>query len=842
MSLRYLSLFSGIEAASAAWHTLGWECVGVSEIEAFPKNVLAHHYPGVPNLGDVTKITEADIAMLGQIDLVVFGSPCFTAGHTVLCRRGLVPIEDVVVGDEVWTHAGRWKPVTAVMNRVAPTVRLRGQGHNAMVSTPDHPFYASQTVKTWNGNGYTRALRMPEWVHAAEMKGLRWATPTVVAGGDVPAALAPVECAYLAGLYVGAGHIGRRPDRKCLSVILSVNDRKRDIILPQLRATFGTVSDLAHGVCRRLQLSRTDKADALLEHFGEHAADKTIPTWLLGASDEWKHAFVRGVMDTDGWAKPSSEMRVTTVSRRLAVGLRLIFASLGYSTSLDFTKRPPTYVIEGRTVKQRDTWTVIARSAKRSSELRDDNHAWGLVRSVSQESEGDRVFDITVADDHSFVCDGIVVHNCQDLSVAGKRKGLEGARSGLFFTAINIVRWARTWGDCRFALWENVPGAFSSNKGADFAAVVDALAGLDGTIVPPKGWGTEGCAVGEEAMVEWATLDAQWFGVAQKRRRVFALADFGDWSSRPPILLEPEGLRGDSAPRRGTGQGVAGAVARSVALRGREGGGTAELGGDIAGTLRATGGGGDKPHVLAERRPVLTPCMVHGQGGAEVRTDGGATCLTCNHEAPIVVCTTGAVTHALKAEGADASEDGTGRGVPIIAFNANAQPDEMEFDPHTSAPLTCSQRSAVVLGVSENQRGEVRLTEYVRSMSIGGGKPGQGYPAALVSAPAVFTVQHAVIGRHDAAGPQGKGWQKDVAFTQDSRTSADVVVTPYAVRRLTPTECERLQAFPDGYTQVPSRGKPAADGPRYKALGNSMCVNVMHWIGKEIDFAWRFFR
>lgn len=718
MSLRYLSLFSGIEAASAAWHTLGWECVGVSEIEAFPKNVLAHHYPGVPNLGDVTKITEADIAMLGQIDLVVFGSPCFTAGHTVLCRRGLVPIEDVVVGDEVWTHAGRWKPVTAVMNRVAPTVRLRGQGHNAMVSTPDHPFYASQTVKTWNGNGYTRALRRPEWVHAAEMKGLRWATPTVVAGGDVPAALAPVECAYLAGLYVGGGHIGRRPNRKCLSVILSVNDRKRDIILPQLRATFGTVSDLAHGVCRRLQLSRTEKAEALLEHFGEHAADKTFPTWLLGASDEWKHAFVRGVMDTDGWAKPSGEMRVATVSRRLAVGLRLIFASLGYSTSLDFTKRPPTCVIEGRTVKQRDTWTVIARSAKRSSELRDDNHAWGLVRSVSQESEGDRVFDITVADDHSFVCDGIVVHNCQDLSVAGKRKGLEGARSGLFFTAINIVRWARTWGDCRFALWENVPGAFSSNKGADFAAVVDALAGLDGTVVPPKGWGTEGCAVGEEAMVEWATLDAQWFGVAQKRRRVFALADFGDWSNRPPILLEPEGMRGDSAPRRGTGEGVAGST------EGRA-------------TFRCGGIGSYEPSDLS------ATILQSGQ-------DLGPGCETL-----------------------------------IVGLQGCSGQDANHGHSHLIVEPRFQQRpvlSANGIGVIEEQ---------------------------------AYTL--------DLANAQGvsRGMQ---------------------VRRLTPVECERLQAFPDGYTQVLSRGKPAADGPRYKALGNSMCVNVMHWIGKEIDFAWRFFR
>ena len=143
---------------------------------------------------------------------------------------------------------------------------------------------------------------------------------------------------------------------------------------------------------------------------------------------------------------------------------------------------------------------------------------------------------------------------CQDLSIAGKRKGLDGARSGLFFDAMRILAWSRFWCGTRFAVWENVPGAFSSNKGCDFAAVVDALSGLDGTPVPPKGWGTEGCAVGPEAMVEWAVLDAQYFGVAQRRRRVFAVADFGNWAGREPILLEPQGLRGDSAPSRKAGK------------------------------------------------------------------------------------------------------------------------------------------------------------------------------------------------------------------------------------------------------------------------------------------------
>lgn len=152
---------------------------------------------------------------------------------------------------------------------------------------------------------------------------------------------------------------------------------------------------------------------------------------------------------------------------------------------------------------------------------------------------------------------------CQDLSVAGKRKGLAGERSGLFHTAIQIIGWARKHCGLRWALWENVPGAFSSNAGADFAAVVEHLAGV-ALPVPAKGWGVEGVALGQEGLVEWAVLDAQWFGVAQRRRRVFALADFGDWFSRCPVLLEPHSLRGNFAPSRGQGQDAAGGAAASA--------------------------------------------------------------------------------------------------------------------------------------------------------------------------------------------------------------------------------------------------------------------------------------
>ena len=146
---------------------------------------------------------------------------------------------------------------------------------------------------------------------------------------------------------------------------------------------------------------------------------------------------------------------------------------------------------------------------------------------------------------------------CQDLSVAGKRAGLSDAtgkvtRSGLFFTAMQIVRWS----GARWTLAENVPGLLSSKSGADFAAVVGEMAGAEVDI--PKGkWQNSGFLLGRDGLVQWAILDAQYFGVAQRRRRVFLVRDIGDWASTSPILLEPESLLGNPAPSREKRQEVA---------------------------------------------------------------------------------------------------------------------------------------------------------------------------------------------------------------------------------------------------------------------------------------------
>jgi DNA (cytosine-5)-methyltransferase 1 len=423
---------------------------------------------------------------------------------------------------------------------------------------------------------------------------------------------------------------------------------------------------------------------------------------------------------------------------------------------------------------------------------------------------------------------------CQDLSVAGKRKGLDGARSGLFFTALRIVGWARKWGGCRFALWENVLGAFSSNKGRDFAAVVDALAGVDGTPVPPKGWGTEGCALGDEAMVEWSTLDAQWFGVAQKRRRVFALADFGDWTNRPPILLEPQGMRGDTAPRRETREDVAGTLTASAGKR--CGVSDPDRGQLVRGPLLSQAFGGNNtsgPIDVATARNACASASASGRLDFEsetflVTSEEVSPTLMSGSTSPaahgkkngtdreaLVVCITGDVAHTLKADGFDASEDGTGRGTPIIPV-AGVEPwpgfaQDVAFIRATRPVCYDTTQVTSVANRSNPQPGD------------------PCHPPLLI--PSYSTKLH-----NTTSNQSGKIYE-EYTVSLDRSSPPPALLTPTQVRCLTPRECERLQGFPDDHTAISVRGKPAADGPRYKALGNSMAVPVMRWIGQQIDAA-----
>ena len=340
---------------------------------------------------------------------------------------------------------------------------------------------------------------------------------------------------------------------------------------------------------------------------------------------------------------------------------------------------------------------------------------------------------------------------CQSFSVAGLRKGMADERGNLALEYLRLADRLRP----RWLVWENVPGVLSSNGGRDFGAFLGGLGEL--------GYG-----------FAYRVLDAQHFGVPQRRRRVFVVGYLGDWRPAAAVLFEPHSMQGHPAPRREKGE-----AAPTIPSRRSAGGG---LGTDFD----CDGG-------------LIARCVTTGEGK---RQDYETTTLIALDVMPAMTTRTGTgtgrdgmdeycVAHILRAEGFDASEDGTGRGTPLVPVSFPWQLGgtmQMPHDVDLCGTLVKNQTQAVAF--AENQRGEIFTSHVSNSLARGGGKPGQGYAAAL----------------HGAA-----------------------------VRRLTPRECERLQGFPDDWTAAPYRHKPAADGPRYKALGNSMAVPVLRWIGERIQ-------
>lgn len=455
---------------------------------------------------------------------------------------------------------------------------------------------------------------------------------------------------------------------------------------------------------------------------------------------------------------------------------------------------------------------------------------------------------------------------CQSFSVAGKRLGLDDPRGNLALEYLSLARRLRA----RWIVWENVPGVLSS--------VTDEEDGESGVRS-----GLDGREAGDEWIEEsdfatflsfvrecgygfaYRVLDAQYvrvdgFGraVPQRRRRVFLVGYLGDWRRAAAVLLEPQGMRGDSPPRREPGQRVAGTVDASAA-RSRGAGinpGTITSTDGVAHCLNAGGMGrqdyeietmvahpllakGNDSHDESKETYIAFDCKASGQNGFGVgqvaptlRAMGH---LNSNQNAGGQI----AVAHTLKGEGFDASEDGTGRGTPIVpippftlAIRGRGDSHQLEYrqDGTANAVLTPNGGRAGI-GVGAIAFDTTQITSATNGSSPKAGDPCHPL-AAGGHAPAI-----AFNPKMGGDPTMGTGVNDDgTAYTIDTDGRSNAVAQGWAVRRLTPTECERLQGFPDNFTNVPWGKKDTSpDGPRYKALGNSMAVNVMRWIGQRID-------
>jgi DNA (cytosine-5)-methyltransferase 1 len=413
---------------------------------------------------------------------------------------------------------------------------------------------------------------------------------------------------------------------------------------------------------------------------------------------------------------------------------------------------------------------------------------------------------------------------CQSFSVAGLRGGLADPRGNLALRFVQLVGFLRP----RWVVWENVPGVLSSAGGRDFGTFLGALGQL--------GYG-----------FAYRILDAQWFGVAQRRRRVFVVAHAGDWRRAAAVLFERESVFGNPPTRGATGE-----IAPTIPARRTAGGG---LGTDFDcdggliqqayGFADGSGGGLAKPlgsHALSKGRGTdldNTTYVAFAQNQREEVRDLGdcstALNLQGSHQQTFLA------TPYTKSKRAQSTTDdetwvpgevsptmscfdqGDTRATTVVAYDIHgtrATKGASTTDCHTalrSRPPGQSEASTTtVVAFKESQSG-CRVGDLHATLDANKGSR---------------RVEGVICGDGQTVGTLRSNTRNNSSPTTEA---AMHVMHGMAVRRLTPKECERLQGFPDGYTDVTYRGKPAADGPRYRALGNSMAVPVMAWIGQRVQ-------
>ena len=465
---------------------------------------------------------------------------------------------------------------------------------------------------------------------------------------------------------------------------------------------------------------------------------------------------------------------------------------------------------------------------------------------------------------------------CQDLSIAGRRAGLAGERSGLFMEAVRIIKEMRSSTNGlypTFAVWENVPGAFSSNGGEDFRAVLEELARVeqpDASIPrPPKGgrWNKAGAIAGNGWSLAWRQLDAQYWGVPQRRKRIALVADFGGQRAGE-ILFERTRLSRNPDSCVKAWKEVAGLAANGTA-------GNDRVVGQNTYTLKIRGGcaGGGKgalvqtekvgtlstlqdqtvfqPVRVTEAIPINTQIATRyismgKRTGLGIGEDGDpAYTLQANHEHGVCYCIAGNIIDRSETAGANGSGVKENQSYTLNTVDRPAVAYKVfdargNGDGRTCPTITGDHENRITdytaIAVERKTFNEQSFSHYKESdksstLKAKAGNIGNGSESLVVekTSIAVDGYNGAVTGEKAAS----------ITCKNDGSHSGPLVAEKticWIVRRLTPVECERVQGYPDGYTDIgdwtDSKGKKHkyADSPRYKALGNSIALPQWFWL------------
>lgn len=464
------------------------------------KEILKEEYRnGEWYANDIRRVYAGDIP---KADCWCFGFPCFAKGTYILTEKGYIPIEDISVGDKVLTHKGRWRKVTATMHRDGARLwDVNGFGILPTRTTAGHPYYVAKPDQPM------------EFKKVEQLDGSWYSTMVLP---DAESDGYSKEMWWIIGRYLADGWRVERKDRPSGGrIVFAISDDKRTEFEQRLREAKLHGTYTKERTCGKYHVCNNQLYE-YLEKFGKYAHGKRIPREALCLPREKAKYFFDGYMSGDG---RSDREEATSTSAALILGMCIIAQRIGKSVpAVYYTRRDEKCVIQGRECRQRDTYTFRISSKSVKGHYR----ARYVCRELYQPTESDdfgTVYNISVEEDNSYVANGAIVHNCQDISVAGKQVGFQGNRSSLFFRVMYLVGQLKEEDKPTYLFIENVKNLLSVNGGWDFARLLIEM--------DQQGYDAE-----------WQVLNSKDFGVPQNRERCFIIGHLRGRSTAKVFPIE----------------------------------------------------------------------------------------------------------------------------------------------------------------------------------------------------------------------------------------------------------------------------------------------------------------
>ena len=548
MALNVIELFGGIGAFTQAVKSLDLPINIVDYVEINPYSVKAY------NAINGTDFPPQDITQFhaigekySNIDVIMHGSPCFTADALVLTKDGYKKIIDVKVGDYVLTHENTYEKVVNFFdNGKKDIIRLVTSNMDEVRTTSNHRFWVRTMYQTYphkedGKRTVQRNWKSPEWKEVKDLTTDDWVGVAINQNSIMPT-WKGVECKrgvttyikneldisdlnlwYLVGRYLGDGWTRVRHERggAISGIIICCAKDKADALVAKISDKYHYT--LVHDrTTDKFQFSNKELG-AFCAQFGHGAANKFIPGFVFDMPIDLIKSLLAGYFESDGCFTHDT-FKATSISRELMYGIaQLIAKAYHLPCSIYKTERPKTHIIEGRTVNQHDTYQLTYRREEdvtKRSMFYEDGYIWYPIRKIEPLTAQENVYDIEVENSHSFTANSTICHNCQDFSIAGKQKGGtegSGTRSSLLYETIRIVTECKP----KVVIWENVPNLVSSKFQHVFMDYVRKM-----------------IALGYRSY--YKVLNAKDYGIPQNRERVFTVSILGE--HKPYVFPEKEPL------------------------------------------------------------------------------------------------------------------------------------------------------------------------------------------------------------------------------------------------------------------------------------------------------------